>query len=650
MKYKSLRLLPFLLILGLAACDSGGSDDRVASIGLSTTSVTVGVGQSITVTATPRDGNGQQVDAGVKWSSDDDDVATVTDQGAIRGIRVGNTTVRAEAGGKTATVSVTVGQETILTFNTSTNACETSNNRSFRKVAEGTRSIIYEDTSNPPNGLTGADYALLAQRFDNLIYPVDTRYFGEPADVDRNGKVHILYTRAVNELTPPNQTSYVGGFFFARDLFPRNGGVFNGVNFGSSGCATSNQAEVFYMLAADPTGTINGHTRSRDFVMNVTSATLAHEFQHLINASRRIFVNNADQFEVPWLDEGLSHIAEELTFYEVSGLRPRQNLGIDQIRASQAILDAYNQYQISNLNRARDFLQAPNTNGAFDADDDLATRGAAWWLLRHAADQKGGDETTFWRALVNSTSNGVANLRTAYGGDVDALVRSWAVSLYTDDFVPNVSPTYQNLSWNHRTIYANVGSRVYPLAVQVIAQDGTATTSVNAGGAAYYRFYVPQQGTLRVTAAGNGPTGSCTGSNAVTMSVGEVRTLATGNGAFACLGAGEYVVVPVNTTAPPLRTDAVPDPSAPPVNVAVTVTGVTMPPTNRVPDTPIRLDVRLSLAGVPALGGPDEDFEARLRQTERRELNLPGTAFAPLFSRSSAMGPEALATMLVRTR
>jgi len=230
-------------------------------------------------------------------------------------------------------------------------------------------------------------------------------------------------------------------------------------------------------------------------------------------------------------------------------------------------------------------------------------------------------------------------------------VRSWAVSLYTDDFVPNVSPVYQLLSWNHRSIYANVGSRVYPLAVQVIAQDGTATTPVNAGGAAYYRFYVPQQGTLRVTAAGTGPTGSCTGTNAITMSIGEVRTLSTNNGAFACLGAGEYVVVPVNTTAPPLRTDAEPDPKAPAVNVAVSVTGVTMPPTNRIPDNPIRLDVRLSLGGVPALNAPDEAFEARLRETERRELNLPGSAFAPRFGRSSAMAIDpVLATMLVRTR
>jgi len=538
-----------------------------------------------------------------------------------------------------------------MSFNTSSSACTNPDNRSFRKVAEGSKSIIYEDTSNPPNGLTSADYTLLAQRFDNLIYPTDTRYFGEPTDIDRNGKVSILYTSAVNKLTPPNSTSYVGGFFFARDLFPRSGGTFNGVNFGADGgCATSNQGEFFYLLAADPDGVVNGNKRDRNFILNVTSATLAHEFEHLINASRRVFVNNADQFEVAWLDEGLAHIAEELTFYEVSGLTPRRNLGITDLRASQTILDAYNQYQISNLGRLREFLQAPNTNGAFDADDDLATRGGAWYLLRQAADRKGGDETTFWKALVNSTSNGVANLRTAYGGDVEELVRSWGVMLYTDDFVPGVAPPYTQPSWNHRSIYAETGSKVYPLAVQVIAQDGQATASVNAGGAAFYRFFIATgQGTLRTTAGGVGPTGTCTGSNALTLAVGEVRTLSTGNGAFACLGAGEYVVVPVNTTAPPLRTDAVQSPSVPPVDVAVFVTGVTQPPTNRIPDSQIRLDVRLSLGGLPDLNVRDEAFEARLRREERTALNLPGFA-GPRFSRGTVAGPEAVGTMLVRTR
>ncbi len=214
---------------------------------------------------------------------------------------------------------------------------------------------------------------------------------------------------------------------------------------------------------------------------------------------------------------------------------------------------------------------------------------------------------------------------------------------------------YTQPSWDHRSIYANVGSKVYPLNVQVIAQDGQSSASVNAGAAAYYRFFIPTatgSGTLRTTAGGTGPAvGACTSATATTFTVGEVRTLSTGNGAFACLGAGEYVVVLANTTAPPLRTDAVQNPSAPPVGVTVAVTGVTTPPVNRIPDTQPRLDVRLSLGGVASYLGatPDEGFEQTLRARERAELNLPGFA-APRFSRAGLQGAEAVGTLVVRTR
>ena len=41
--------------------------------------------------------------------------------------------------------------------------------------------------------------------------------------IDENQRVIIFYTRAVNELTPSGADSYVGGFFYNRDLFPTSG-------------------------------------------------------------------------------------------------------------------------------------------------------------------------------------------------------------------------------------------------------------------------------------------------------------------------------------------------------------------------------------------------------------------------------------------
>ncbi|MBW3654472.1 MAG: hypothetical protein KY444_00065, partial [Gemmatimonadetes bacterium] len=250
----------------------------------------------------------------------------------------------------------------IVTLNASTQACTNPNNRTGRVVAVSDRAVIVEDVSNPAGGFSAEEYRRIAVTFDTLIYPVDTRNFGDPSDIDTNSRVVIFYTRAVNELTPPNSTSFVGGFFFGRDLVP------------TASCATSNVAEIFYLLAPDPTGAIGGNVRTKDFVLRSTLATVAHEFQHLINSSRRLYVNNAQAFEEVWLNEGLSHIAEELQFYQVTPLEPRQNIDVNAILASEQIREAFNTYQISNFGRYATYLDNPDT-ASLRGPDNLSTRG-----------------------------------------------------------------------------------------------------------------------------------------------------------------------------------------------------------------------------------------------------------------------------------
>ncbi|HZK78803.1 MAG TPA: Ig-like domain-containing protein, partial [Gemmatimonadaceae bacterium] len=146
------------------------------------------------------------------------------------------------------------------------------------------RAIIYTDSAAPPGGFSATDYQDIANEFDNLIYPTDSAYFGTPSDLDDNGKrVIILYTPQVNKLTPAgNAGGFVGGFFFAGDLFPVTAPA------GQQTCQQSNYAEIFYVLAPDPNGTINGNVRTTAQVRQGTRGTIAHEFQHMINASERI--------------------------------------------------------------------------------------------------------------------------------------------------------------------------------------------------------------------------------------------------------------------------------------------------------------------------------------------------------------------------
>lgn len=385
-----------------------------------------------------------------------------------------------------STAALQVGD--LVTLNVASRACDSLINRASRVVAIGTKSIVVADTLNPAGGFSTADYQKFAARFDTLVYPVDVDNFGAPADFGIEGKILLFFTKAVNELTPRGSTSYVGGFFFDRDLFP----VTSTPDL--QGCPGSNVGELFYLLTPDPTGSVNGNIRRTGFVDSVTTAVLAHEFQHLINASRRIYVNKSTKpFEVVWLNEGLSHIAEELLFYREGGSGPRLNLDVNAIRARVALKDAFNADQSANAQRYRLYLEAPSTNSPIRNDDSLGTRGATWDFLRYAADRKlrsGGSDASVWFALVNSQANGLANLRQVFGANLGGMLRDWSVSHYTDDVVPGVSSDFMQASWNWHSLFAALASTGgYPLAISGLPAAGTSGSAVP-GGANFYRFSV----------------------------------------------------------------------------------------------------------------------------------------------------------------
>jgi len=390
----------------------------------------------------------------------------------------------------------------LLTLNVGMGACSPVENRGGRIVAIGSQSIIVSDTLNPAGGFSTADFQRFAARFDTLVYPLDIANFGTPADIDQNKKIVILFTTAVNALTPANSQSYVGGFFFDRDLFP----VANTPEFGQ-GCAGSNFSEMFYLLAPDPTGAINGNKRPTAFVDSVTTSVLAHEFQHLINASRRLYVTQGvEEFEETWLNEGLSHVAEELLFFHEAGLTSRTNIDTIKVRSTNTIRIAFNTDMAANAGRYRDFLVAPSENSPFRDDDSLETRGAAWNLLRYLADRKGGAEVTTWQSLVNTATVGMTNLRRVFGSDLAVQVHDWNVSHYTDDFVAGVPAQQLQPSWNWHSLFkALAGSGpAYPLEVKTLT-GGTASGTLIGGAAAYYRFSVPPGTVASVTLAAPGP-------------------------------------------------------------------------------------------------------------------------------------------------
>jgi hypothetical protein len=372
-------------------------------------------------------------------------------------------------------------------------------------VAVSERAVIVADTANPPGGLTTADYQGVADTYDTLVYPVNAAAFGEPYDIDGNGRAIIFYTRAVNELTPANVDFVVGGFFYGRDLFPRE----NDPDFGGA-CPASNNAEMFYMLAADPNGVVNGNQRSVEDVLSSTVATVGHELQHLISASRRLYIvpGVVDQNwnEEVYLNEGLSHIAEELLFYHRAQRAPRMNLGTSVLAQGSAQRAAFIEFGQQNYLRYGEYLGNPETRSAYNDDDQVEDRGAAWAFLRYLADRRNGDDAALWFSLVNNDVVGLDNLREVLDQDPIPLYRDFAVSVYTDDAVAEVPAIFTQRSWDHRALY-QAGGGGFPLRVRPLTSGSPMDFVLTAGGAAYLRAAVAanRRGSVLLSAGGGPP-------------------------------------------------------------------------------------------------------------------------------------------------
>lgn len=150
-------------------------------------------------------------------------------------------------------------------------------------MATGTDCLVYVENSSI-SSVSQTTAQAIADRFDTVIYPLDTQNFGATSDVDHNGKV-ILFILNIQDGYSGSSSGYVAGFFNPSDLF--------------SG-PTSNDADMLYLddNPGDP-GT------------DTFYSTIAHELQHLINYNVRILVDGFKE-ENTWINEGLSTAAEGL--------------------------------------------------------------------------------------------------------------------------------------------------------------------------------------------------------------------------------------------------------------------------------------------------------------------------------------------------
>ena len=330
----------------------------------------------------------------------------------------------------------------------------------------GAHAAIFVDDSAPAGGLSAADIAQIGAQFDNDLYPIDVNAFGIESDVDANGVVIVLLTKTVNGLVakPECETSFIVGFFLGADIFP-----------GTS--AQYNNGEVFYGLLPEPSPPATRCAYSVSSVKRLLPSTFIHEFQHMISFNQKVLLRNGDT-EVLWLNEALSHIAEELG-----------GLHYDSLNNATAA----SQFLVGNLYDAFLYLRNPNEFALVteSSTGTLEERGGEWLFLRYLADRFGAG---ILKQLVATSDLGAANVVARTGTPFATLLGRWALAVYVTDLASFAAPPALTYStWRFRTTYASLHSQDptnFPLAYPLTpsAQTNAAfslTGPMNSGSGTY---------------------------------------------------------------------------------------------------------------------------------------------------------------------
>src|SRR5690606_19603318 len=332
----------------------------------------------------------------------------------------------------------------------------------------------------PAGGFTDTDYQRLGRLFDTRLYELASATFGAPSDVDRNGRVIVLLSPLVNGLAPYPDcmvTGNVHGYFWGRDLI-------------LPALPNSNAAEIFYAAVPDPSGESGGCPQSTSNVRESVPATFVHELQHMISYNQHVIARGGRQ-EADWLNEGLSHIAEELVSraYELDPSQPRQS-------PEQLFPDSSQGFIVPNVLNALDYLSAPYASSVtvFEDVGSLSERGGAWLFLRWLGDQKGEG---IYRRLVETRSTGWENLQAQANEPFQQMFGDFALALYAD-LNPNVSrtgldPRYRFESRDFRQIFQrfyDLGetSSPFPIPAIPISHNETANGAMVQGAMDYYRL------------------------------------------------------------------------------------------------------------------------------------------------------------------
>ncbi len=303
-------------------------------------------------------------------------------------------------------------------------------------VYVGASVIVYADTA-AVGAFSSGQWAAFGEVFDASLHPAAVSAFGATSDLDGNGRTIVLFTPVVNALVNElecAQLGFVNGFFFANDL-----------RLGAPG---GNDGEIFYSYVPDPTGRWSCPHAAAE-VRETIPPTFIHELQHMISFHQHVLVRRGAP-EVTWLNEGLSHIAEELgsRIWEARYPPPA-----GRANTSRLLPDSAYPYLRGNLTNATRWLEFPTGSSlsvlAEDSPGTLGERGAAWLFLRWLAAHRGSG---LFRELVQTAQVGARNVEAVSGRPFAADVADFATALWMDSLPGVPRPTEPRRTFGDRNL------------------------------------------------------------------------------------------------------------------------------------------------------------------------------------------------------
>ncbi|MEB3330039.1 MAG: hypothetical protein VKQ33_12475 [Candidatus Sericytochromatia bacterium] len=273
-----------------------------------------------------------------------------------------------------------------------------------RCVELGTHCHVWLDTRLAADELRDRVHDMVVA-FDGAIYPTTTRLFGQPVaeGVDGEPRVALLVSPAVGNYGDDTTL----GYFALRDLFPPDA---------SPGAlpelARSNHRLMLYLSPL-----VVGHGRPTDYL-----GTVAHELQHLIGASRRVFAAGGPrQPEAVWLDEVLSMVAMAANGYGMN--------------TDSTVL----------FNHVRGFLASPHDYSLteWDLNPDTSAYGAAYLFGTYIVERFGEG---LLKELVEGPEVGRENVEArlgARGETFEGLFRDWMLATLLDETGISKDPRHQ---------------------------------------------------------------------------------------------------------------------------------------------------------------------------------------------------------------